>query len=232
MNKQRQLIYTQRNEVLQGKDVHEQILKYFEPLAEEIVVSFVDFEAGDETSVDYKNLNNTLELKLLEKGTDAVTPELCSHNRLSPVIEKVYEMSVEQYEAKLKKAEENNIDFRKTERNVLLNNVDRHWMDHIAAMDALRKGIGLRGLGQRDPVLEYRREGFSMFDEMVESIQHSTAVALAKLNIDAIIERVNNFTAMQQRRVTYVNNNANKEVGRNDPCPCGSGRKFKNCCQK
>jgi preprotein translocase subunit SecA len=200
-----------------------------ESLAAEIVDSFVDFSEGDETTLDYANINNALELKLLDKGTNVVTRELCGHVNIGMVEDAVYDTAKVQYEDKLKKAEENGIDFRATERNVLLNQVDRHWMSHIADMDALRKGIGLRGYGQRDPVMEYRREGFDMFDNMIDSIQTSATIMLAKIDIDAVIERKNLHTAMQQRKVTYVRNDENKSVGRNDPCPCGSGKKYKNC---
>lgn len=230
MNKQRQLIYSQRNEVLDGKDVHEQIIKYIEPLAYEIVDSFVNFNEGDETTIDYDNFNAALENRLLAKGTGLITQELCGHMKRDLIEDTVYEEAVKQYEDKIKRAEENGINFRATERNVLLNQVDRHWMNQIANMDTLRRGIGLRGLGQKDPVMEYRREGFEMFDDMVESIQNSTAIILCNVDIDAVIERKNAFTAMQERKVTIVNRDPAKTIGRNDPCPCGSGRKYKNCC--
>ncbi|MDR2267359.1 MAG: preprotein translocase subunit SecA [Christensenellaceae bacterium] len=233
MNKQRQLIYAQRNEVLAGKDVHDQIVKYMEPLIEDITSSFVDFTQGDETTIDYDNFNNTLELKLLTKGTSVVTRELCSHLNIGLVIDTIYDKAKEQYEAKVKKADDNNIQFHSTERNVLLNQVDRHWMNHIADMDALRKGIGLRGYAQHDPVMEYRREGADMFEKMIDSIQTSTAIMLAKLDIDAVIERINVYNSTVAKHLaTPPRREANKQVGRNDPCPCGSGRKYKNCCGK
>ena len=229
MNKQRQLIYAERNAVLDGKDVHEQILKYFEPLALSIVGTFVNYDESEE-EVDIASFNSALELKLLEKGTGLITPELLTELSEEKIEELVLETTIKQYEAKVKKAEENRIDFKRTERNVLLNQVDRQWMNHISNMDALRKGIGLRGYGQKDPVMEYRREGFEMFDAMIETIQDNTAMILAKLDVDAAIERINLYTREQQRRVTVVNTEKKKQPGRNDPCPCGSGKKYKNCC--
>ncbi len=229
MNKQRQLIYSERNAVLDGKDVHEQILKYFEPLALGIVGTFLNYDESEE-EVDIPSFNSALELKLLEKGTELITPELLSELSEEKVEDLVLETAIRQYEAKIKKAEENRIDFKRTERNVLLNQVDKQWMNHISNMDALRKGIGLRGYGQKDPVMEYRREGFEMFDAMIETIQDNTAMILAKLDIDAVIERINLYTRAQQRRVTVVNTDKKKQPGRNDPCPCGSGKKYKNCC--
>lgn len=230
MNKQRQLIYTQRNEVLGGKDVHDQVLKYLEPISDEIVSTFMNFDPEEQDEVDVASFNAQLELKLLRKGTNLITEELLAENVPQKVEAIVYETAVAQYEEKVAFAKENGIDFTVTERNVLLNQVDKHWMNHIANMDALRKGIGLRGYGQRDPVMEYRREGTDMFDEMIESIQNSTALILAKLDVETYVERRNAFQAMQQRRVTVVNKDPNKSVGRNDPCPCGSGKKYKNCC--
>lgn len=239
MNKQRQLIYTQRNEVLDGKDVHDQILKFIEPLCDEIVNQFIDFTQHDETTIDYTAINNELELKVLDKGTDAVTQELCGHINIGMVEDRVYELAKQQYEAKIARATENGIDFADLERVMLLRVVDSYWRNHIDAMDMLRKGIGLRGYGQRDPVMEYRREGFDMFDEMVESIRSTTAIRLLKADVDRVIMQIQERKVSQMqreadaaRRVTYVNRDANKSTGRNDPCPCGSGRKYKNCCGK
>lgn len=226
MNKQRQLIYEQRDEVLAGKDVHEQILKYFEPIVENICYGFLD----KEEEVDIKAFNTALEQKLLNAGTDIITQDIVENMATEKVVELVYSTACEQYEAKIVRAKEEQIDFRATERNMLLRQVDKHWMRQIEAMDALRKGIGLRGLGQRDPVMEYRREGFEMFDAMVEDIQEKTATLLAKADIEMIIERKNIYLARMQNRITVRNTDPNRTVGRNDPCPCGSGKKYKNCC--
>ena len=231
MNKQRQLIYAERNEVLDGKDVHEQILKYFEPIVAEIVYKYLDAE-GEVTDERIEMFNRELEDRILEKGTNLITHQVYEDKSDEKIEEYVYDTLVEQYENKIKKAEAENINFKATERNLLLRQVDSHWMQHIAAMDQLRKGIGLRALAQRDPVIEYRREGMDMFDAMIEDIQNVTAVHLAKIDIDAVIERKNLYIQEMKRHVTVRNNDANKTVGRNDPCPCGSGRKYKNCCSK
>ncbi len=131
MNKQRQLIYSQRNEVLNGKDVHDQILKFMQPLGEDIIATFVDFETGDETTIDYASLNKQLEMKLLKAETNLVTQEMCGHLRYDDIEEAVYDEAVKQYEDKLVFAKENSLDFLETERSVLLNQVDRYWMEHI-----------------------------------------------------------------------------------------------------
>ena len=231
MNKQRQLIYTERNEVLAGKDVHEQILKYFEPLVAEIVYKYLDAE-GEVTDERIELFNRDLEDNLLARGTNLITHEVYENKSDEKIEEYVYDTLVEQYENKIKRAEEEGIHFKGTERNMLLRQVDRHWMQHIAAMDQLRKGIGLRAIAQRDPVIEYRREGMDMFDQMIDNIQETTAKNLIKIDIEAVIERKNMFVQQLQRHVTVRNTDANKTVGRNDPCPCGSGRKYKNCCGK
>ena len=128
--------------------------------------------------------------------------------------------------------------FREVERMVLLSVVDRRWMDHIDNMDELRKGIHLRAYGQYDPVVLYRKEGFDMFDEMVESIRQDTAKMLVAAQI-----RTNNGEELQRKRVAKVTGTSGggdnsikkqpvrtgKKIGRNDPCPCGSGKKYKHC---
>ena len=231
MNKQRQLIYTERNEVLDGKDVHDQILKYFKPIVEEIVYKYLDAE-GEVTDERIALFNRDLEDNILERGTNLITREVYENKSDEKIEEYVYDTLVEQYEAKIKRADEENISFKETERNVLLRQVDKNWMQHIANMDQLRKSIGLRALAQRDPVIEYRREGMDMFDQMIENIQETTARILAKIDIEAVIERKNLLLQHIQRHVTVRNTHENKTVGRNDPCPCGSGKKYKNCCGK
>ena len=231
MNKQRQLIYTERNEVLDGKDVHDQILKYFKPIVEEIVYKYLDAE-GEVTDERIALFNRDLEDNILERGTNLITREVYENKSDEKIEEYVYDTLVEQYEAKIKRADEENISFKETERNVLLRQVDKNWMQHIANMDQLRKSIGLRALAQRDPVIEYRREGMDMFDQMIENIQETTARILAKIDIEAVIERKNLLLQHIQRHVTVRNTDENKTVGRNDPCPCGSGKKYKNCCGK
>ena len=128
---------------------------------------------------------------------------------------------------------------REFERIVLLRNVDSKWMDHIDAMDELRRGMGLRTFGQHDPYATYRMEGFAMFDEMVENIRQDTA----KMLISAQIRTNNGEADLQRKAVAKVTGTsgggdssikkqpvrAGKKIGRNDPCPCGSGKKYKHC---
>ncbi len=227
MNKQRKLIYAQRNEVLNGVDVHEQVLKYMEPVIASVVTDFVDFSKGDETTVDYVTFNKALEQRVLKPDSNFVTPDLVSHRNYERIVEEIMEEAKKQYEEKCKYAEENGFDFKEIERTVLLNQVDRKWMEHIDNMDILRKGIGLRSIGHADPVIEYRKEGSDMFEDMIESIQNNVAVFLCKINMEETVERKNAF---EEKRVRQVQQRAG--ITSNSPCPCGSGKKYKDCCGK
>jgi len=226
MNEQRKVIYEERNKVLNGVNVHEQVIKYIEPLISEIVLQYVDFSSGDETTVDYDALNKALEQRVLKKGSGFVTKELVGHRNYQRIIDAINEEAVKQYNEKALYAEEHNINFGATERNVLLNSVDKYWMSHIDNMDILRKGIGLRGLGQRDPVLEYRREGADMFNTMIENIQTNVALVLCNIDVEEVVERKNAYDAQQKQR-----NEHRAGIFSNDPCPCGSGKKYKDCCK-
>ncbi|MCR4661234.1 MAG: preprotein translocase subunit SecA [Clostridia bacterium] len=228
MNQQRKIIYSQRNDVLNGKDVHDQVIKYIEPVAESILFTYVNFSTGDETTVDYASFNATLEHKLLKKGTNLIDQEIVKHRDYDLILQTIVKEAQKQYQEKFDLAKENGIMFEDVERQVLLRSVDQLWMDHIDNMDILRKGIGLRGIGQRDPVIEYRREGTDMFNDMIEKIQNNVCVMLCKVyDVNQMIEIKNNILrqqeAIRQRR---------EGVNANAPCPCGSGIKYKDCCGK
>lgn len=227
MNKQRQLIYAERNKVFDGADVHEQILKYMEPAISELVAQYVDFNNGDETTVNYEAFNGALERTFLKKGSNFVTQELVGHRQYGRIVEGITAEAIRQYEEKCKLMEQNGFDYRSFERSVLLRTVDTHWMNHINNMETLRRGIGLRGLGHRDPVIEYRREGTDMFDGMIEGIQQSVAVALCKFDAEDAVERKNEA----QEKATQLSLRR-QGVYSNAPCPCGSGKKYKDCCGK
>ena len=123
---------------------------------------------------------------------------------------------------------------REIERIILLQCVDNHWIDHIDAMDQLRQGIGLRALGQQDPVIAYKMEGFDMFDEMVDQIRHDTVRYLFGITIEQqpkerkqVVDVDNISSSTDDVKKPVVKE---QKIGRNDPCPCGSGKKYKNCC--
>ena len=230
MNAQRELIYKERGKVLDGLDVHDQILDMIDDLAEEIIGYYADYKTDFQTW-DYEAFNNSLEQRMLPKGSNVVTPELCSAYDVYKIKEAVLDVALKDYEAKIARLKEDGLDFGDFERLVLLKTVDAKWMDHIDAMDALRKGIGLRGYGQRDPVLAYRQEGWDMFDDMVSRIHSETASILLKVQIE---KREDGSTSAKQQiaAASKTVRNTEQKVGRNDPCPCGSGLKYKNCCGK
>ena len=230
MNAQRELIYKERGKVLDGLDVHDQILDMIDDLAEEIIGYYADYKTDFQTW-DYEAFNNSLEQRMLPKGSNVVTPELCSAYDVYKIKEAVLDVALKDYEAKIAILKEDGLDFGDFERLVLLKTVDAKWMDHIDAMDALRKGIGLRGYGQRDPVLAYRQEGWDMFDDMVSRIHSETASILLKVQIE---KREDGSTSAKQQiaAASKTVRNTEQKVGRNDPCPCGSGLKYKNCCGK
>lgn len=231
MNAQREIIYAERGKVLDGLDVHEQILDMIDDLAEEIIGYYADYKT-DYLTWDYEAFNNALEQKMLPKGSSVMTPELCKCFDVYKLKKAVMEVALKDYNDKVETLEKDGFDFKDLERVILLKTVDSKWMDHIDAMDALRRGIGLRGYGQRDPVLAYRQEGWEMFEDMVSRIHTETASILLKVQVE---KREEGEPAKLSKSIASaaktVKNNTPK-VGRNDPCPCGSGLKYKNCCGK
>ena len=152
--------------------------------------------------------------------------------KVEDLIERLQNETVALYEAK--EVEFEDFDLREIERIILLKVIDRKWMDHIDDMDQLREGIGLQAYGQRDPVVEYRMIGFDMFHEMTNAIQEETTGALFHVQLEQKIEKeqVAKVTGTNKdessAKTPYVRKGA--KIGRNDPCPCGSGKKYKNCC--
>ena len=184
MNTQRKVMYEERLNVLKGADVHEQVLKYIPDYVEEVVRAAVNVDDMPELWNETE-LNAALEAKLLPEGTGYVTREKLTKWDYPLAIRKITNKTVKEYEKKIEDIKANTgIDFHDVERRVLLMNVDRNWIDHIDAMDQLRKGIGLRAYGQVDPVISYKKEGFEMFDEMIERIQRTTISVLLKVKVE------------------------------------------------
>lgn len=231
MNAQRELIYKERGKVLDGMDVHDQIIEMIGDLAEEIIGYYADYKT-DYNTWDYQAFNAALEQRMLPKDTNLMTPELCSCYDVYKLKDAVLKIALDDYEKKIERLKADGMNFGELERVILLRTVDSKWMDHIDAMDALRRGIGLRGYGQRDPVIAYRQEGWEMFEDMVSRIHSETAAVLLKVQVEKREEgapaKLSQNIATAQK--TVVNKSA--KVGRNDPCPCGSGLKYKNCCGK
>ncbi len=231
MNAQREIIYKERGKVLDGMDVHEQILDMIDDLAEEIIGYYADYKT-DYNNWDYEAFNAALEKRMLPQGSNVMNPKLCSCFDVYKLKEAVMKIAVEDYDAKIENLAKDGIDFKELERVVLLKTVDSKWMDHIDAMDALRRGIGLRGYGQRDPVIAYRQEGWDMFEDMVSRIHTETASILLKLQVEKREDGSGPKMSQQIASAKKSVANSSKKVGRNDPCPCGSGLKYKNCCGK
>jgi len=183
MNKQRMVMYGERMNVLRGADVHEQVLKYIPDFVVDTVSSAVNIEDMPELWNE-DELNAALEAKLLPEGTNYITRERLMKWDYELAIKKISKKVEKEYEKKIQEYKELGVDFGSIERRVLLMTVDRNWIDHIDAMDQLRKGIGLRAYGQVDPVIAYKKEGFDMFDEMVERIQRTTISVLLKVKLE------------------------------------------------
>ena len=183
MNKQRIVMYEERMNVLKGANVHEQVLKYIPDYVAETISSAVNIEDMPELWNEAE-LNAALEAKVLPEGANYVTRERLMKWDYELAFKKICNKVVKEYEKKIEELKEQGIDFHSVERRVLLMTVDRNWIDHIDAMDQLRKGISLRAYGQVDPIISYKKEGFDMFDEMVERIQRTTISVLLKVKVE------------------------------------------------
>ncbi len=182
MNKQRIAMYEARMNVLRGENIHEQILKYIPDFVAETLASAVNVDAMPELWNE-EELNAALEAKVLPEGTAYVTRERLIKWDYDLALKKISAKVEKEYEKKIAELKEMGVDFSMIERNVLLKTVDRNWIDHIDAMDQLRKGISLRAYGQVDPVISYKQEGYEMFDDMIHRIQRSTIGVLLKVKI-------------------------------------------------
>ena len=236
MNQQREVIYGQRREVLEGGDMRERV----KDMRDSLVKEAVERATADEVHPDTWNiadLADTLEKLCLAKGD---TEKLAQGARTrEELVNAVLYRADEIYAAKEREWTEAGIDMREFERAALLGSVDRRWMDHIDAMDTLRDGIGLRAYGQRDPVVEYKMEGYDMFEEMVHLIREDTVRRLyfSVLAKRPVVRReaaadVTNIQAGAPAKGAAPRRASGQvpKVGRNDPCPCGSGKKYKECC--
>lgn len=232
MNLQREIIYSERAKVLNGENIKEYIMKMIDNTAGNIVGMYCS-ESDIPDNWDLKGLVSYTESVLLPAGSIDLRSIDLETVTARDIKELIIEKAHEIYEQK--EAEFGEELFRELERRVLLRTVDEKWMDHIDAMDQLKHGIGLRAYGQRDPVIEYKREGFDMFDEMIRNIQQDTVKMLLRLkkeNITVKREQVAQPTIASHGDdgVKKPKRRETAKVGRNDPCPCGSGKKYKKCC--
>ena len=240
MNAQREIIYKQRREVLDGEDIHSNILNMINSVAEETVAMFVEGEDGKSINIEALNTEITNEF-----GLDMYDFIKAHENDSNAIIEELEKQAVNKYQ--VKEEEITSEKMRELERVVMLKVVDEKWMNHIDDMDELKNGIGLRAYGQQDPVVKYRMEGMDMFDEMIANMKVDVVKILmnirrqngevkrqeaAKITGAALeaIESVDGGKKINTPEHSQTVVNEGPKVGRNDPCPCGSGKKYKNCC--
>ena len=235
MNKQREVMYAERNRVIRSEDVHDKILNLIPDFARYVVSSAIDNQNKPSTW-DLNELNTAIENKLLPRGANFVTKERAEDWDYDYLIEQLVEEIIAVYEAKIERYKGEGVDFKQLEKIILLKNIDNKWIDHIDSMDQLRKGISLRSYGNVDPVIEYKKEGFEMFEDLTASIQDDTCTLLLKAELQRtpVIkqEERKDFVTNQERSAPVRRVTPQKKVGRNDVCPCGSGKKYKDCCGK
>lgn len=232
MNKQREIIYAERKRVLSGENLQDQIQIMMRDVITEAVAIYTD----ENEVFDHVGYRAHMYRKYLPGG---VIDDLdFSSMTSSEALEATYDRLLNLYTEKEEFIGSERM--REVERVILLQSVDNHWIDHIDAMDQLRQGIGLRAIGQIDPVIAYKMEGFDMFDEMNKLIREDTVSYLFNIQIEVPVERkaVVDVDSLESPDMDGVDRNPSKsepehmeeKVGRNDPCPCGSGKKYKNCC--
>ena len=238
MNEQRKEIYGQRLQVLEGRDMHETIVKMADALIDEAVGSYCG--NGDAyMDWDMAGLGEYLERLCVRRGFFAAHEEAFKTIEKAALTEALKTEARDFYALREQDLTALGIDVRELERVVLLSCVDHRWMDHIDAMDQLRDGIGLRAYGNKNPITEYQIEGYDMFDEMVHLIREDTVRRMYQARINVQQERKEaakpQETNLEQAKAAggpAGPRKVVKKVGRNDPCPCGSGKKYKNCCGK
>ena len=245
MNAQREVIYKERNKVLDGLDVHEQIMGMFPG----VISKFCDKCVDDDKPYfewDFAKINQELERGLLEKDKNVITEEFCEGFDREDLEDAVLKLVEKRYNERMVEAGKVGIDFEKIERFVLLKVVDSNWMNHIDDMQTMKNEIFARGFGNQDPIIAYKKEGYEMFDDMIEKIRETTCIVLLNTNIEIRRPEPKPQPKMTEARVydpqaqsrpqeikkQVTVKNTEKKVGRNDPCPCGSGKKYKNCCGK
>ncbi len=228
MNKQREIIYAERRRVLEGENLKEQIQGMISSLIEEATSLYTE-----ETEINVDGFRDHLYNLFMPKGSIEI-PDI-EKLKTQEIIDAVYEIAMKMYGGKEERIGSERM--REVERVILLQSVDNHWIDHIDAMDQLRQGIGLRAIGQQDPVAAYKIEGFDMFDEMTKHIKEDTVKYLFNITIEEPVER-KQIIDVEHLSSNAVDEPVNKTIkkddaiGRNDDCPCGSGKKYKKCCGK
>ena len=229
MNNQREIMYSRRNEILDSESIHETVLDTIHNHISDLVNSHL-FPEGRLTNDDVKDIVEFVNENLLKKDIDK---EDVDNRTPDEMINIITEKVVAEYEEKLKDIPEEIKD--EFEKAISLNVIDHHWTEHINTLSHLREGIYLRGYGQEDPLRAYTMEGFDLFDKMMQRIDNDITLMLVRSEIRQNIER----KEVSKKQITNDSDETIKKqpkksekIGRNDPCPCGSGKKYKQCCGK
>ena len=234
MNKQREVVYAQRRKILEGADLREEILGIVRELIDSIVASSIEDKEINPEKVA-KEFARTFNIK--------IQPEEIADKKEEELAEYLYQKALEVYEEKEKLAGRENI--ASLERMIFLYTLDSLWKDHLLNMDHLRDVIGLRGYGQRDPLNEYKRESFELFADMIERLKRQIVETLYRIEVRVEGEEVEKKVKEKKKKRRYIEHRGENEqpqvqtvrrkgrkIGRNEPCPCGSGKKYKHCCGK
>ena len=246
MNAQRNIIYGERNKIIDGGSVHDYIMNMFPSVVANRLNKCVDDEKPY-FEWDFDKINQELELGIIEKGRNLITEQFCEEISESFDREDLEEVIMQEinkrYNDRMVEAGKVGIDFENVEKFVLLKVVDSNWMNHIDDMQTMKNEIFARGFGGKDPIVEYKQEAFDMFDAMTEKIRETACMILLNTNIEvrrpqpAVQPKMTEAKVFDPQKAktnekpkTLVK--TEKKVGRNDPCPCGSGKKYKNCCGK
>lgn len=229
MNNQREIMYGRRNEILDSESIHSTVVDTIKNHISDLVNSHL-YPEGRLTNDDVSDITEYTNENLLKKDIDK---EELDNRTAEEMINTIVEKVMAEYDSKLSKIPEDVAD--EFEKAISLNVIDHHWTEHINTMSHLREGIYLRGYGQDDPLRAYTMEGFELFDKMMQRIDHDITVMLAKSEINQNVER----KTVSKKQVTNDSDDTrartpkkSEKIGRNAPCPCGSGKKYKNCCGK
>ncbi len=242
MNAQREVMYGERNKVLDGIEVRDQIFNMFT----KVISKFCDKCVDDEKPYfewDFEKINQELEKGLLERDSNTITEDFCEGFDREDLENAVLDLVKKRYNERIVEAEQFGIEFENIEKFVLLKVVDSNWMNHIDDMQTMKNEIFARGFGGKDPINEYKAEAYDMFDEMIDRIRQTVVVLLLNTRIEVNAPAPKPQPKMTEAKVydpakTQTNEKqktvkkSDKKVGRNEPCPCGSGKKYKNCCGK
>jgi preprotein translocase subunit SecA len=241
MNKQREVIYNQRREVLKGEDLKQDVLEMAQGLADEILARYGDKEMHP-SDWDLPGLREGLHHQF-NLRIDFRAEEL-DNTTVDGLTEVAVQKITEAYEDKEKRFGAPML--RQLEKIIMLQTIDNLWKDHLLSMDHLKEGIGLRGYGQKNPLQEYQKEGFEMFEDMIHRIQEDVVQKLFTVEIarETVAQEIEMHQPRPQRLVlnhgsenveavrASPSRRQGEKIGRNNPCPCGSGKKYKRCCGK